>query len=99
MDPRSLLNRIDKQNVPDAAELMLRVIHCCENQTGVAISSKQRQFLLSDKDPCGWPMRRFLFLISYFYIGNPKNCKHKKNIQKKNKKWPMSTENMAKKNV
>ena len=33
--------------------------------------------LLSDKDPCGWPMRRFLFFLSSFYIGNPKNCKHK----------------------
>ena len=31
-------------------------------------------------------MRRFLFLFSSFYIGNPKNCKHKKkyNIYIKN---------------
>ena len=32
--------------------------------------------LLSDKDPCGWPMKRFLFF--FFYFGNPKNCQHKK---------------------
>ena len=27
-------------------------------------------------------MRRFLFLFSSFYIGNPKICKHKKNTKK-----------------
>ena len=35
--------------------------------------------------------------LSSFYIGNPKICKHKKKYKKKWKKWPMSTQNMAKK--
>ena len=47
-------------------------------QENVNVKSKQWLFLLSDKDPCGWPMRSFLFLLSSLYIGNPKNCKHKK---------------------
>ena len=47
-------------------------------QEKVNVKSKQRLFLLSDKDPCGWPMRRFLLLLSSLYIRNPKNCKHKK---------------------
>ena len=71
---------------------MLMELACIICQTTIL---KQRQFLLSNKDPCGWRMRRFLFLLSSFYIGNPKNCKHKK-IQKIYKKWPMLTQNMAK---
>ena len=47
-------------------------------QENVNVKSKQWLFLLSDKDPCGWPLRRFLFLLSSFCIRNPKNCKHKK---------------------
>ena len=34
--------------------------------------------------------------LSSFYIGNPNICKHKK-IQKKLKKWPMSSQNRANK--
>ena len=34
--------------------------------------------------------------LSSFYIGNPNICKHKK-IQKKIKKWPMSSQDRAKK--
>ena len=35
--------------------------------------------------------------LSSFYIGNPNICKYKK-IQKKSKKWPMSSQDRAKKN-
>ena len=51
--------------------------------------------LLSDKDPCGWPMRRFLFFSS-FYIGNPKNCEHKK-YKKTIKKGPYQHKTWQKK--
>ena len=37
--------------------------------------------------------------LSSFYIGDPKNCKHKKYKKKpKKKKWPMPTQDMAKNN-
>ena len=52
--------------------------------------------ILSDKDLCGWPMRRFLFLILLFISGIPKFVNIKK-IQKNLKKLPMSTQNRAKK--
>ena len=38
----------------------------------------------SDKDPCGWPMRKFLF---------PKICKHKKNTKKNKKMAHVNTNN------
>ena len=52
--------------------------------------------ILSDKNPCGWPMRRFLFLFLLSISGIPifVNIKEK---YKKIKKWPMSTQNRAKK--
>ena len=53
--------------------------------------------ILSDKDPCGWPMRRFLFLLLLSISGIPKFVNIKK-IQKKIKKWPMSSQKITKKN-
>ena len=50
--------------------------------------------ILSDKDPCGWPMRRFLFLFLLSISGIPKFVNIKNFFLKK---WPMSTQNMAKK--
>ena len=50
----------------------------------------------SDKDPCGWPMRRFLFLFLLSILGIPIFVNIKKNT-KKSKKWPMSSQNRAKK--
>ena len=43
--------------------------------------------ILSDKDPCGWPMRIIPLSLSSFYIGNPNICKHTK-IQKNYKNGP-----------
>ena len=34
--------------------------------------------MLSDKDPCGWPMRRFLFFFLLFISGIPKFVNIKK---------------------
>ena len=53
--------------------------------------------ILSDKDPCGWPMRRFLFLFLLSISGSPIFVNIKKNT-KKIKKWPMSSQDSAKKN-
>ena len=52
--------------------------------------------ILSDKDPCGWPMRRFLFLFLLSISGIPIFVNIKK-YKKKIKKWPMSSQNRAKK--
>ena len=43
--------------------------------------------ILSHKDPCGWPMRRFLFLFLLSISGIPKFVNIKK-IQKKLKIGP-----------
>ena len=51
------------------SEINLQVGKPLEN---VNVISKQRLFLLSGKDPCGWPMRRFL--------GNPKNNNNKNKV-------------------
>ena len=52
--------------------------------------------ILSDKDPCGWPMRKFLFLFLLSISGIPifVNIKNTKKL----KKWPMSSQNRAKNN-
>ena len=42
---------------------------------------------LSDKDPCGWPRRRFLFLFLLSISGSPIFVNIKK-IQKKSKNGP-----------
>ena len=38
--------------------------------------------ILSDKDPCGWPMRRFLFLFLLSISGIPIFVNIKKNTKK-----------------
>ena len=38
--------------------------------------------ILSDKDPCGWPMRRFLFLFLPSISGIPKFVNIKKKLKK-----------------
>ena len=43
--------------------------------------------ILSDKDPCGWPRRRFLFLFLLSISGSPIFVNIKK-IQKKSKNGP-----------
>ena len=52
--------------------------------------------ILSDKDPCGWPMRRFLFLFLLSISEIPIFVNIKK-YKKKIKKWPMSSQDRAKK--
>ena len=37
--------------------------------------------ILSDKEPCGWPMRRFLFLFLLSISGIPKFVNIKKNTK------------------
>ena len=44
--------------------------------------------ILSDKDPCGWPMRRFLFLFLLSISGIPKFVNIIKNNTKKLKNGP-----------
>ena len=44
--------------------------------------------ILSDKDPCGWPMRRFLFLFLLSISGSPIFVNKKKIQKKKSKNGP-----------
>ena len=55
----------------------------------IKLEQNTTNHLLSDKDPCDWPMRRFLFFLSSFDIGNPKIVnikKYKKTIKTNGKK-------------
>ena len=54
--------------------------------------------ILSEKDPCGWPMRRFIFLFLLSISGIQKICKHKKNTKKIKKMAHVNTKHKKYKN-
>ena len=61
--------------------------------------------ILLDKDPCGWPMRRFLFLFLLSISGIPKfvnikkNTKNLKNGPCQHKTWQKKTQKKQNKKI